>query len=72
MKPDCLTTYGTLEAQNSTKLLSNIQESPSTVLEQTEKITFVYSIRKERVFHLEFQTSKFWPVFRLKYSLASN
>lgn len=72
MKPDCLTTYGTLEAQNSTKLLSNIQESPSPVLEQTEKITFVYSIRKERVFHLEFQTSKFWPVFRLKYSFASN
>ena len=59
MKSDCLTTYGTLEAQNSKRLLSNIQGPRSSVLEQTQKSsTFVYAIRTERAFHLEFQTSK--------------
>lgn len=33
-----------------------VQRHPSSVLEQTEKGAFVYTIRTERVFHLEFQT----------------
>lgn len=68
MKPDCLTTYGTLEAQNSTRLLSNTQGPPSSLLEQTQKTEgmFVYAIRTKRVFQLEFQTSKLQAMFRLK------
>jgi len=35
-----------------------IQGPSSSVLKQTEKRKFVYAISMERVFHLEFQTSK--------------